>query len=155
MAPTPLREFRPTDLTAVLRIELASFPEESYSAALFLALYCSQPELFLVATSDESEDKAVVGYAVGAVERHHGRIISIAIDPSRRRHGLGRMLCDELIERLEGAGVGRIDLETRVDNRAAINLWRQLGFRRESILTGYYGGEVDALKMTKRLATDG
>lgn len=60
---------------------------------------------------------------------HLGRII---IDPQRRKQGLGQILCSELIK----AGVARhgfraMTLWVYLDNAAAIQLYRDLGFAPE------------------------
>ena len=150
------REFCLSDLGEVLRIEAASFPEDAYSEGTFRGWHEMSPGLFLVAAA-KGPELGLTGYVIGAVERAkergvaqaRGRIVSIAIDPIFRRRGDARALSDGLIGRLEGVGVAVIDLETRVDNRAAIGLWEGLGFRATGVIPGYYGGRVDALTMRK------
>lgn len=146
-----MREFRLSDLEAVLRIEVASFPEGPYPEWLFREWHRRSPKLFLVATGEDDAHRHgwVAGYVIGAIERGRGRIISLAVDPSRRRRGVARQLCDEVLRRLESAGVALVDLETRLDNRAAIRLWKRLGFQETGVIRGYYGGGADALTMSK------
>ena len=85
---------------------------------------------------------------IGAVEGGRGRIISIAVDPAYRGRGIGRALSGEVLGRLENAGVELIDLETRLDNRAAIRLWRALGFLATGLIPHYYGDQA-ALTMRR------
>lgn len=141
-----LRRFRRDDLGAVLEIERSSFPQDPYPARLFLLLALREPALFLVA----ERDARVVGYAIGALDPGGtGRIVSIAVDPGKRRRGVGRRLSEELLQRLERAGADRVVLETRVGNEPAIGLWRQLGFEVAGTLPGYYGDGGDALLMRR------
>lgn len=152
--PARLRRFRPSDLAEVLRIESASFADDAYPEWIFRRWHTLAPNLFLVATlgGDERRAGTVVGYVIGGLQRNVGRIVSIAVDPPQRRKGLARSLSMEILRRLEGAGVGSIQLETRVDNRVAIHLWEELGFRRIGVLPAYYGGGIDALVMSRPVA---
>ena len=143
----PLRTFSIADMVGILRLEVASFPAEPYPEEMFLDWHRKNPDLFLLVL----EAEAIVGYVIGAVERQKGRIVSIAVDPRRRRQGVARELSLEVLRRLEGAGVGVVDLETRFDNHAAIGLWKGLGFVPTGVIPLYYAGGGAALTMRKVL----
>lgn len=79
------------------------------------------------------------------------RVLSVGVRPSRRRRGIGRqlMVAAERLARARGSRVVR--LEVSVTNRAAIRLYRGLGYQADGILHGYYSWGEDALSMSKPL----
>jgi ribosomal protein S18 acetylase RimI-like enzyme len=84
-----------------------------------------------------AEDDTVVGYTYAALEGNDwltlrgpaGVIYDLAVDPSRRRRGLGRRLLLETISRLEALGAPQVMLSTAQPNEAAQRLFASLGFR--------------------------
>jgi len=140
-----LRTFQRSDLAEILRLEALSFADDPYPGALFLDWQRRSPSLFLVALGEGT----IVGYVLAAVDKGDGRIISIAVDPSHRRRGVGRQLAEEALRRLETAGADSIALETRLDNEASIRLWRRLGFAPVGTARSYYEDGADALVMSR------
>ena len=67
------------------------------------------PELFLVAV----EEDLVVGSVMAGYEGHRGWINYLAVDPSRRRQGLGTRLMDEAEGLLAERGCPKINLQIR------------------------------------------
>ncbi len=53
------------------------------------------------------------------------------VAPSHRQHGLGRRLMAAAHAHCRAAGVGRVDLATATDNRAAQALYESLGYERD------------------------
>lgn len=49
--------------------------------------------------------------------------------------GIGSILIEETIKLSKEAGLKKINLETRVDNKKAINLYKKFGFKEEGIIT--------------------
>ena len=97
------------------------------------------PEWFLVA----EEAGRVVGSVMAGYEGHRGWINYLAVEPSRRRGGLGRRLMAEAERRLRTAGCPKINLQVRTPNTGAIAFYRRLGF-----------AEDDVVSFGKRLETD-
>ncbi len=56
-------------------------------------------------------------------------LLRIIVCPTRRREGLGRELCSQLIERAADAGAASITLNVYPENAAAVALYESLGFR--------------------------
>ena len=92
------------------------------------------PDLFLVA-----EDGPLVGVVMGSYDGRRGWIFRLAVDPLRRRQGIGRALVEELERRFAAMGVRRLRLLTLTDNRGAREFWERLG----------YGGFEDVVLYTK------
>ncbi|WP_207801684.1 ribosomal protein S18-alanine N-acetyltransferase [Mycobacterium uberis] len=81
----------------------------------------------------------LVGYAgiarLGCTSPFEYEMHTIAVDPAYQGCGIGRRLLAEL---LEFAGGGAIYLEVRIDNQAAIALYRSVGFEQIGLRSRYY-----------------
>ena len=132
------------DIAAIVRIEKASFGRDAWERDWFLD-YLSEPEavLFLVAVRGET----IAGYALAVHNRTRAELDSIAVGPSHRRRGVGASLMNRLTALLRQRGISAISLMVRLDNAAAIELYRKLGFRRERRINGYYDDGVPAWRM--------
>jgi [ribosomal protein S18]-alanine N-acetyltransferase len=96
------------------------------------------------------EDGRLAGFAIGYRRRPTlAAILTLDVDPHRRRRGLGTALFRELLGRLERAGARGVRLEVDVRNRAAISFYRRFGFRRVGRLADYYGPGLDAYEMER------
>jgi ribosomal-protein-alanine N-acetyltransferase len=95
-------------------------------------------------------DTAVVGYilcgeAAGELEIH-----KLAVDPRFLRRGIASRLVANGINEAQHSGITAIFLEVRVSNRAAISLYRGVGFQHHSIRKRYYSGNgEDAVVMVR------
>ncbi len=135
------------DINKVYEVEISSFPYP-YPIHLFYAFLKLDPELFIVLECDGE----VVGYAVAINEgKGYGHIISIAIKPSYRGKGFGKMLMIELERRLRELGVKYIRLEVSVNNNVAIKLYTSLGYKIKKIIRRYYPDGSDAYLMVKEI----
>ena len=122
------------DLAAIVRVEKTSFGRDAWERECF-ADYLSAPDcLFLVG------EKAgiVVGYALVVHNQKRSELDSIAVAPSHRGGGIAAALMNRLTAILRRRGVSTMTLMVRLDNAAAIALYRKLGFRRERRIEGYY-----------------
>ena len=78
-----------------------------------------------------------------------GRVYALAVHPDARGRKLGPLLMNQMIQALRGRGAGKIFLEVRPDNRAAIRLYEKLGFAKCQELQHYYGPGKPAQRMVK------
>ena len=114
----------------------------------FLRSQLADPEgrTLLVA---EGSDRSVVGHAALVVVADEGHVTSIAVDPTHQRHGIGSSLLAALCRDARERGLTAMTLEVRVDNEAAIALYRRFGFAPAGVRPGYYvdpdGSTTDAL----------
>jgi ribosomal-protein-alanine N-acetyltransferase len=143
-----ISRFRLADLKGVLELESTAFRKDAYSAAMFLELYHKCPDFFLIAKSHGT----VVGYVVAYGPGRNAEIISIAVDPKHRKHGIGKALMMRALAKLRVSGVPCVKLTVRPANRAAIRLYSILGFHRVRRITQYYSDAGDALQMQKVFA---
>ncbi len=87
----------------------------------------AQPELFWVA-EDSGE---VVGTIVAGYDGVRGWIYHLAVVPSRRRKGLGRLLMQTAEQALEALGCPKINLQVRAENSTAVAFYSALGYNIE------------------------
>jgi N6-L-threonylcarbamoyladenine synthase len=132
------------DLDAVLAIERSSFPFP-WSRGMFLdELTQGSGHAWFVAESPWG----IVGFAGLMEVECEGHIMNLAVRPDALRSGLGSALLSALIDEARRRGIGRLTLEVRPSNAAALALYADAGFHQEGRRHGYYGdsGE-DALVM--------
>ncbi len=131
-------------LSSIVRIERESF-SDPWSEEAFVGMMDSPLAIFLVAVD---ESNRLAGYAAATAAWEDGEILNVAIDGSLRRQAIGGMLLDSAILALRNQRVGRIFLEVRGSNEAAIALYKSRGFAQLSVRRSYYRRPVeDALVM--------
>lgn len=154
-----LRLFKPEDLESVMEINLKTLPE-NYSSYFYLELYENFPKVFLVAEVDNK----IVGYIMCRIETggpefkrtpfgltRKGHIVSVAVLPEYRQHGIGSALITEAMRGMIEYNASECFLEVRVTNEQAINLYKELGFQIVNTISDYYHDGEDAIVMAKRL----
>lgn len=90
------------------------------------------------------------GMVVWRVAGDEAEILTIAVLPPWRRHGLGRRLLAAADDAARAQGATCMFLEVAADNRAAQALYQADGFVQVGLRKGYYGGK-DALVMRRDL----
>jgi ribosomal protein S18 acetylase RimI-like enzyme len=95
------------------------------------------PDLFLVAEAGG----CLVGAVMGGFDGRRGMVYHLAVDPARRKQGIGTALMEELERRLEGKGCIKYYLLVTLDNPDARNLYEGLGWEQMDLLI--YGKDID------------
>lgn len=124
-----------------------------------LAIYMGRPGSFtLVAEEAEVGDSKngksqakILGFVVAEARRRTGHIITIDVLPEARRGGIGSALLQAAEVQLRQAGAAMVELETAVDNMAAIQFYKRKDYFVEKTIPGYYSNQLDALVMRKEL----
>jgi ribosomal protein S18 acetylase RimI-like enzyme len=75
-------------------------------------------------------------------------IHDLAVVPAYRRHGVGRLLLEQVTAKARALGCCKLTLEVRADNQPAQRLYEAVGFDN----TASYGGAVRVWFLEKRLA---
>lgn len=105
------------------------------------------PHIFLTGTAE--------GFALGRAIAGEAELLTIAVAPAMRRHGIGRRLMADFAKEASNHGTTRVFLEVAADNTAALALYRASGFHEIGQRPGYYhpptGPAIDALVMQKDL----
>jgi ribosomal protein S18 acetylase RimI-like enzyme len=103
------------------------------------------PELFLVAVSG----KKLIGTVMAGYEGHRGWINYLAVDPARRKLGLGRQLMTEAEKRLKKMGCPKINLQIRESNAEVRAFYERIGFTQDKAVS--YGKRlVQDTKLSKK-----
>ena len=90
-----------------------------------------QRELFVVGTIDGE----LVASAMAGYDGHRGWINYLAVDPGRRRQGLGAALMNYLEGKLRALGCAKMNLQIRRDNLEAIAFYRRNGFVEDAVVS--------------------
>jgi len=148
-----LRPFTMDDLPEISRIEAASF-REAWPDTFFTYNHRKAPELFIVAEDDDG----LLGYVVGELREamfsgrsymsKMGHILNSAVDPGRRKGGVGTRLMEEVESRLREAEATNVTLEVRESNAGAQGFYKGRGFNEIGRVRAYYPDE-DAIVMCK------
>lgn len=134
-----IRPMVPEDLSAVLDLERATFPQP-WDEEILRTEIMTDNRVYLVADAD-GEIAGYGGLLWGGDEAH---IVTLA--SSVRRKGLGTRLMLGLVEAALEHGARHLTLEVRASNHPAQDLYRKFGMAPVGIRSGYYGDE-DALIM--------
>ena len=100
------------------------------------------------------DDAGVRAFLLARAIVGEAEILTLAVDPPRRRQGLARALVEAAAGAAVAAGAEAMFLEVAADNLAAIGLYGAAGFERVGLRRGYYarpGGAVDALVLRRTL----
>jgi ribosomal-protein-alanine N-acetyltransferase len=131
------------DLDAVVALEAASFTNPWTRDMLTRELAQPTSARVYVLRLTEVRVAAFCSCWVIADELH---INTVAVDPVRRRQGLGRALMVQVLAEVALEGVRRATLEVRRSNAAALRLYEGLGFAVAGVRKRYYTHpEEDAL----------
>lgn len=160
-----IRQFEKADFETLWRIDQKCFdPELAYSRPE-LAFYMRRPLAFTLVAEAESVlargangkgaggpgERRILGFIVAERQRLKGHIITIDVIEEARRLGVGSALLDAAEERLLKSGAIEVELETAVNNEAAIRFYKRKGYFVGKTVRGYYSNQLDALVMGKDL----
>ena len=106
----------------------------------------AQPNVFALAIRRESifGIRRLVGFVLVRVAADEAEILTIAVSPSRRGRGYGRLLMEEAMRKLYRERVAACFLEVNRDNDRAVGLYQLLGFEEVGMRKGYYAGDAES-----------
>lgn len=128
-----IRTMSERDSSAVWELEKKCF-SVPWSEESIRAMFSEEGYWNLTARDDGS----LVGYIGMKAVLDEADITNVAVDPDRRRQGIGKMLLRGLLAKAGDMGIRRIFLEVRVSNTAARALYEQAGFRTVDVRKNYY-----------------
>jgi ribosomal-protein-alanine N-acetyltransferase len=138
-----IRPCEPADLTAVLKIENASYPRPWSEQQFLQELQAPYARVDLLLQRNDLA--GYVCYWLAADELH---ILNIATGPDFRRLGIAHKLLEHVFQEAKALDVRSALLEVRSGNIAAISLYRKFGFVDDCIRPAYYSDGEDALLMS-------
>jgi [ribosomal protein S18]-alanine N-acetyltransferase len=142
------------DLAGVVALERGVAEAPHWGKAEYAGIFKAQGGgvrrcLFVAEAGD-----GLVGFAVGKVIAGSvAELESVAVEAVARRGGVGRALCEAVVDWCREQGVAALELEVRAGSAGAIALYEGLGFVAAGRRRAYYEGPVeDALLMGLDLA---
>ncbi len=135
--PVPVRE---GDVPVLSRLHATSFPPAECWSATVIALQLAAPGGFGFLD-------ARGGMILARVIAGESEILTLAVDPSARRLGIGRGLLCRAMDWAREHGAEAMFLEVSVANAAAIGLYQAAGFARAGLRRRYYADGTDAWVM--------
>jgi [ribosomal protein S18]-alanine N-acetyltransferase len=142
-----IREMTAEDISPVMEIERSSFLTPWTEGMFRSQLRFRDQAINLVLVADG----AVAGYAAAWIACDELHLLSIAVDPARRRSGLGSAMLRAVMERGKIRGAVCVMLEVREGNAAARAFYRMHGFVDVGVRRRYYSDtDEDAIIMQHR-----
>lgn len=144
-----VRRFRDGDAAAICGVMGESPEAAQWSMESVQGLNCSPGGLTLVI---EAEGE-VSGFLMARHTADEAEILNCAIRKEYRRGGYATALLAAAFESFRARAVGRVFLEVRESNRAAIELYERHGFREAQRRKGYYREPEEAAVRMERKVT--
>jgi ribosomal protein S18 acetylase RimI-like enzyme len=104
----------------------------------FLGTQLEKPTVCVFAAEQDGE---IIGYTYAGVEGRDymslrgpaGVLYDVVVDPTHRKHGVGRRLVETALAFLKSRGATQVVLSTATQNSAAQHLFESVGFRRTMV----------------------
>ena len=141
-----IRTYTDTDLGKLALLEKACF-SDAWTMEMLRDTAKQDGFCCLLATLDGEE----IGFVYGSVLFEDVELYKVAVLPSHRGKGFGKILAQEFIAAVKGRGARQIFLEVRVSNQAALSLYLGQGFERVRLRKRYYADGEDCLELRKDL----
>ena len=144
------------DIDEIAALEEVCFPKEPWSRGMLLEELRNDIALFIVArkavgdASEKGSKGQMAGYLVAwLVPPYECQIGSIAVLPQFRRKGIAAGLLRVLCGTCSLHDIQDIELEVRVTNTAAIELYKRFFFEITGVRKNYYQDGEDAYNMAR------
>ena len=157
-----IRAANAADLAGVIALERGAVEAPHWPEAEYAAIVQNRGEAegaarrcLVVAESDEKLLGFAVGKAILLATEGVGELESVAVDETARRRGVGRSLCEAVVDWSRRQGAAEIELEVRAGSAGAIALYAGLGFAVVGRRGSYYRNpDEDAVLMQLKLAEE-
>ncbi len=150
-APTTSLTLRPmaaADVPRVGQIDMRAFGEGGWPATAFAdELHNNRLARYFVL--DPGEGRPLQGYLGCWALADALHIVTVAVDPTYQRRGLGEILVQQALDLAHKLGVDEVTLECRESNEPALKLYRKYQFKQAGRRRRYYqDNKEDALILT-------
>ena len=141
-----IRQWTEDDAPSAVIIERACFKE---AWTLDVVKQCFRFPHFLGFVLEAEGE--IVGYVCGSSLFEDSELMRIAVLPTQRGKGFGKLLLERFVEGALARGAERMFLEVRASNEAALSLYLKSGFQKNRLRKRYYPDGEDGLEMCKDL----
>ena len=133
------------DAAALAQLAAAALPEPWSERGFAAEIAAPQARVWLA----RGPAGRPLGYLVAHVVCEEIQVLSLAVDASYRRLGIGRRLVEHALEQEPGAAIAH--LEVRSNDAGAQAFYARLRFRAIGRRPGFYPGGVDAISLARVL----
>lgn len=128
------------------QIHRAAFPPSDAWSRDVILLQLSTPATFGLVCCG-------AGMILGRVAADEAEILTLAVEPEQRRHGIGSALLSAAMDRAANLNASSMFLEVAVTNHPARALYAAHGFVQAGLRRRYYTDGTDALVLRSTLST--
>lgn len=139
MLPITIEPMKRKDISAVLRIEQASFADPWTEGMFLRDIRDNRLAHFLVA----KHKGEIVGYAGLWLICDEVHLVNLAVEPQSRKQGIGRELLMAMLKIARDKGAQKATLEVRASNLKAQKFYQHFGFRPIAVRKRYYAHPKD------------
>ncbi|UIJ71641.1 GNAT family N-acetyltransferase [Aurantimonas sp. HBX-1] len=148
---TPLTD---DDLDAAAELHSEAF-DHSWSGDELASLLSQDGSFGFVARRVGHSGEPPLGFVLARNTKGEAEILTIAVAPRARRHGVGRLLMDHVLQHLHAERADSLFLEVDEENTAARRLYERLRFVEAGRRPAYYrqpdGRRTSALTLKRSL----
>ncbi len=145
-----LRMMRNSDLDLVVENEQTSY-EHGWNKRIFVDCLRAGYQCWVLASRDK-----IIGHGVLSVAVGESHLLTLCVNPSYQRRGLGKIILRFLLERALREDADVCFLEVRPSNSKARSLYLSMGFVPIAVRKNYYPtgtNREDAIIMSRNLST--
>lgn len=140
------------DLEALYMIEKECFTSEAFTKTEIAYLLEAPNSISLIARVNDE----ITGFTIGLIHDYYkikaGHVYTIDVAIKYRRRGIGLRLLKELERVFIKMGVKNCYLEARLNNVAALELYRKHGFVEAGTIRNHYSLGTHGVQLVKRLS---
>lgn len=138
-----IRNADPRDVAKLYALEKELFSQENFPLSRGSLAYHVRNNLLYVADIDGN----IAGYVLVLIKRTNAKLYSLGVAEAYRGKKVAERLMETAFKKLLSLGFKRAVLEVRIDNAAAIALYKRAGFNVIKILKAFYRDGCDAYLM--------
>lgn len=131
--------------------DLVKIEEQCFNSGFARATFQKELENKIAFYIVAEYEGTAVGYAGLWNVCQSADIMNVGVDPDFRRRGIAEAMIAELEKFCLDSGIFEINLEVRIGNIPARQLYKKMGFCEIGIRKGYYDGKEDGVFMKKVL----
>ena len=121
-----IRPMEETDMSAVIKIDLAAFGWFWHNT--FDSL--QRARLQSVSATVAEDESGVIGYQISTGNPFGAHLARLGVQPEAQGKGIGTALAGDLIQRVGMNQISKLSVNTQADNTASLSLYKKLGFIR-------------------------
>ncbi|MDD5401069.1 MAG: ribosomal protein S18-alanine N-acetyltransferase [Sulfurimonas sp.] len=143
-----IRKAEQKDAASLYALEQKLFSAENFPLSRGSFAYHIRNNMLYVAEIDNN----IAGYVLVLIKRANAKLYSIGVGEPYRGRKIAKKLLELVSRELVFLGFKRLLLEVRIDNSAAISLYKKLGFNIVKNLKAFYLDGCDAYLMELDIA---